>query len=93
MNREKISIAIGELADRHIQEALDYEKKNYVSFRYMAIFKKAVACIALVIVSLFGVAGLAFTANADFRNATIKLFSELLEEEKYQLRMDIILVV
>lgn len=86
MNKEKISIAIGELADRHIQEALDYEKNNYASFRYMAMLKKAIACIVLVIISLFGAAGIAFTANADFRSATIKLFSGLLEEEKISIK-------
>lgn len=68
MNKEKISTALGEIADKHIT------------------FKKAAACIALIIASSLGVTGITFAANADFRNAVVKLFSSFSEEEKISIR-------
>lgn len=47
MNKEKISIAIGELADRHIQEALDYEKRIMFLFVIWQCLKKLLPVLYL----------------------------------------------
>lgn len=84
MKKEKISKVIGEIAEHHIEEAANYEDKSYTLFAHWNTFQKAVACIALIIISLIGSTGIAFAANKDFRNVVINLFG-FTEEEKNEI--------
>lgn len=81
MKKEKISKVIGEIAEHHIEEALKYENEKYTPFGHWTIFQKAVACIALIIITLIGSTSIAFAANKDFRNVVINLFGFSKEEK------------
>ena len=81
MKRKKISQIMGELADRHIEDAL-YCGQRMFSSRW----KKIAACVALVGISFFGVTGIAFAANDGFRKMVVTFFSDFSTEEKQQIR-------
>ena len=82
MKKEKISKVIGEIAEHHIEEALNYDQKQYPHFGHWKTFQKAAACIALIIIGLVGTTGIAFAASKDFRNVVIHLFGFTKEEKK-----------
>lgn len=84
MKKEKISKVIGELADRHIEDALYCEK--YLFFEGWRRWQKVVACVALISFCLFGMTGIAFAANADFRKMVVTFVSGFSEKEKEQIR-------
>lgn len=81
MKKEKISAVIGDIASRHIEEALDYGQA-YQEPVYWKRIKKAAACAALVIIALSGAFVIAYSANAGFRGMVTRLFSGFSEEEK-----------
>jgi len=80
MKKEKISKVIGELADRHIEDALYCEKKIF--FEGWGRWKKAAACAALAAVCILGMAGIAFASNVKFREIVVTFISSFSEKEK-----------
>ena len=84
MKKEKISMVIGELADRHIEDALYFEENVY--FRKWRSWQKAAACVALTAFCVFGMTGLAFASSAEFRTMVVKFASHFSEKEKTQIR-------
>lgn len=84
MKREKISMVIGELADRHIEDALYCEKHMF--FGGWRKWQKAAACAALIAFCFFSITGIAFTSNAEFRKMVVKFVTSFSEEEKTQIR-------
>ncbi len=84
MKKEKISMVLGELADRHIEDALYCEQHAYSGG--WRRWQKAVACVALIAFCIFGMTGIAFAANAEFRKMVVELVSSFSEEEKTQIR-------
>ncbi len=84
MKKEKISMVIGELADRHIEDALHCEQ--HVFFRGWRRWQKAAACVALIIFCFFSMTGIVFASNAEFRKMLVKFVSSFSEEEKIQIR-------
>ena len=83
MKTEKIATVIGEIAEHHIEEALNYEQNQYTLLSHWKTFQKTAACIALITLSLIGCTGIVLAANKDFRNVVINLFG-FTEEEKIQ---------
>jgi len=84
MKKEKISKVIGELADRHIEDALYCEKKIF--FEGWGRWKKAAACAALAAVCILGMAGIAFASNVKFREIVVTFISSFSEKEKEEIR-------
>ena len=84
MNREEISVIIGNIAERHINEALEYE--NHIFSRNQRIAKKIAATAAIFMLSVTGIGTIVFAANVDFRNAVICFISSFSEKEKNDIR-------
>ncbi|MCM1179741.1 MAG: hypothetical protein NC347_05770 [Clostridium sp.] len=84
MKREKISMIIGELADRHIEDALHCEQ--HTLWRGWRKWQKAVACVALATFCFFSVTGIAYASNVEFRKMVVKFVSSFSEEEKEQIK-------
>lgn len=84
MNREEISAMIGNMADRHINEALEYE--NHMFLNSKRIWKKIAAAAAIFMIGVTGIGTITFAANVDFRNAVIQFISHFSEKEKNDIR-------
>lgn len=84
MKKEKISMVIGELADRHIEDALHYEK--HVFLGEWRMWQKAVASVAMIVFLFFSITGIAFVSNASFRKMVVTFVSGFSEEEKEQIK-------
>ncbi len=84
MKKEKISMVMGELADRHIKDALHCEQ--HVSFGGQRRWQKAAVCAALTVFCLFCMTGIAFASSAKFRKMVVTFVSGFSEEEKGEIR-------
>lgn len=83
MKKEKISQVIGELADRHIEDALYWEQHMF--FGGWRRWQKVAACVALIGICLFSVTSIAFASSVEFRKMVVKFVSSFSEEEKLQI--------
>lgn len=83
MKKEIISDIIGNLAERHIEEALNYEEKLFCKNRKS--LSNAAACVAAIMIGILGTTAIAFAANKDFRNTIIQFVSGFSEEETGQI--------
>ena len=84
MNREEISFILGSIADRHIEEALEYEHDVVLGSK--KIWKKVVAAVVIFVLGVTGLGTITFAANENFRNAVIRFVSSFSEGEKIEIR-------
>lgn len=84
MNREEISALIENIADRHIEEALEYEHSTSISNK--KTWRKIAAAVAISVLGAAGIGTIAFAASEDFRHAVIRLVSHFSDNEKEDIR-------
>lgn len=84
MKKEKISEVIGELADRHVKDALCCEQNIF--HRGWERWQKAVACAALIVICFFSMTGIAFASNAELRKMIVAFISSFSKEEKEEIK-------